>query len=120
MREWRHRSEWKEFVYMDNLNQDPQNLRSRGSVHGGAVGSFLERAKNDPDYEANFHSNLGYAADAFLVKLGRRYLEARGAGWTSVADGHQYMDDTAHSAAGALEGADGEGGATVRGSAPEV
>ncbi|MGW4767782.1 hypothetical protein ACWEO2_07020 [Nocardia sp. NPDC004278] len=120
MREWRYRSEWKEFVYMDNFSQDPQNLRSRGRAHGGVVGSFLERAKNDPDYEANFHSNLGYAADAFLVKLGRPFLEARSAGWTSVADGHQQVDDTAHSAASALEGADDEGGATVRRSAPEV
>ena len=103
---------------MDNFSQDPQNLRRRGNAHGGVVGSFLERAQNDPDYEANFHSNLGYAADAFLVKLGRRYLQARGAGWTSVADGHQSMDETAHSAAGAIEGTDVEGGATVRRTAP--
>ncbi|WP_062993850.1 hypothetical protein [Nocardia anaemiae] len=105
---------------MDSLRQDPENLRNRGSAHGGVVGSFLERAQNDPDYEASFHSNLGYAADAFLVKLGRRYLQARGAGWTSVADGHQYVDDTSQSAAGALESTDLEDGANVRRTAPEV
>jgi hypothetical protein len=105
---------------MDNFRQDPQDLRKQGGAHGAVVGSFLERAKNDPDYEANFHSDLGYAADAFLVKLGRRYLEARGTGWTSVADGHQDIDHTAHSAAGAFEGTDGDGGATVRRSTTEA
>ncbi|MBF6165048.1 hypothetical protein IU486_09715 [Streptomyces gardneri] len=100
--------------------QDPQEWRRLRGVNHDMVPAARERAKNDPDYEANFIATNGYAAYAFLQIAGRPHLRDRVVGWTSVADGRQDTADTSHSTAGAIEDTDGAGGATIRGKSPEA
>ncbi|WP_181725714.1 hypothetical protein [Nocardia gipuzkoensis] len=102
------------------LNQDPEHWRSLRDANHGMAPVFHEQAKSNPDYVANFFSDKGYAANAFLEGLAKPYLSAREAGWTSLADGRQSMGDSSHSTAGALEEGDIEGSASVRRVSPEA
>ncbi|WP_327111696.1 hypothetical protein OHB12_26515 [Nocardia sp. NBC_01730] len=113
--------EMRAFVDMDNtFNQDPQDWRRLRDVNHDTAHTFLERAKNDPDYEADFYAEKGYAAYAFLEILARPYRRARELGWTSVADGRRNAGDNSHTTADAIENIDSEGGASVRRTAPEA
>ncbi|MFI7669642.1 hypothetical protein [Nocardia sp. NPDC049526] len=102
------------------LNQDPEDWRRQRDINNGMAPVYHERAKNDPDYLANFYLEKGYAAHAFLVRYAVPYLSARPDGWTSVADGCQSLSDESHTTAGGLEEADCAGSAWIRRTAPEM
>ncbi|WP_433711099.1 hypothetical protein ACQP2U_33270 [Nocardia sp. CA-084685] len=102
------------------LNQDPDDWRRLRDINNGMAPVYHERAKNDPDYVANFYLEKGYAAHAFLVGYAVPHLSARSGGWTSVAEGYQSVSDESHTTAGGLEEADSAGSAGIRRTAPEM
>ena len=95
-----------------NLNQETGEVHNRGTVHHDSVVDFLERAKDDPDWEAAFYERFGYAAHAYL-DFARRYMAARGNGWTSVGEGHRSVGDSSYVAARTFDETDHAGGSGV-------
>ncbi|MGK8489210.1 hypothetical protein [Nocardia asiatica] len=100
--------------------QDPQEWRRLRGVNHDMAPVYRDRAQNDPDYEAKFIAENGYAAYAFLVNYARPHRRDRVVGWTTVADGRQNAGDNSHTTAGAIEVTDIDGGAAVRRTSPEV
>ncbi|WP_280437424.1 hypothetical protein [Nocardia carnea] len=92
------------------FRQDPDDLRGRGNRHRSVVGSFLERAEGDPDWETTFLDRAGYGASPYL-ELAQAKIKSRGQAWTNVSNGHQGAGDVSHTGATEFETADTDGAA---------
>ncbi|MGO4648947.1 hypothetical protein AB4305_28945 [Nocardia sp. 2YAB30] len=102
------------------FGHDPEAARKIRDGHYGTVEPMREGAKLDPDLMRQLEARLGNGAYAFTEVAKQLILPAHESGWTSVADGHQSTADEVHKASGELMHADGDGGASVRRSAPDA
>ncbi|MEV4130375.1 hypothetical protein [Nocardia sp. NPDC049707] len=109
-----------EFVDMvEKFAQDPEELRRLGDANRAASAPAYARAEGDPEWEAEFESRYGKAANAYRV-FASRYIIERGIGYTKVGDSRNATGDNSTAAANAFETTDSDGGAQVRRTIPEA
>lgn len=102
-----------------DFRQDPQDMRRQGDVDRAASAPAYEQAEGDPEWEAEFETMFGKAANPFRMYV-RQYMADRRTGYTTIGDGRNAMGDSRYAAADAFETTDAEGAAAVRRTMPEA
>ncbi|MET8797747.1 hypothetical protein ABZV91_15075 [Nocardia sp. NPDC004568] len=104
---------------MSIFQQQPDDMRTSGSRDHGEVPGLLDRAADDPEWEAALYRGAGYGVHAYALAA-REIRRARTANWTYTADKYQGSGDTKLGGATTFENADADGGARVDPGAADV
>ncbi|WP_416565458.1 hypothetical protein [Nocardia testacea] len=98
----------------NNVRHDSDDMRGRADIHSGVAPGFRDRGVDDPDWDASLGEGGGTGVYPWQV-LSRKIREARSAGWTTVADGHDGAGRAGYQGATTFDDADGSGSADVKG-----